>query len=108
MPKYGQPALALDLIEEFRPIVADSVCITLINNVEITPSDMIKTRFGVNLTSDGRRKVITAYERRMNTIITHPILGYTVSYRRVMETQARLLSRHILGEIPAYPAFRTR
>lgn len=108
MPKYGKPALALDLIEEFRPIVADSVCITLINNVEITPSDMIKTRFGVNLTSDGRRKVITAYERRMNTIITHPILGYTVSYRRVMETQARLLSRHILGEIPAYPAFRTR
>jgi CRISPR-associated protein Cas1 len=107
-PKYGKPALALDLIEEFRPIVADSVCITLINNGEITPSDVIKTNFGVNLTSGGRRTVISAYERRMDSTVTHPILGYPASYRRIMETQARLLSRHIMGEIPSYPAFRTR
>ncbi len=108
MPKYGKPALALDLIEEFRPIVADSVCITLINNGEITPSDMTVTPFGVNLTSEGRRTVISAYERRMDSSIMHPLLGYTVSYNRIMETQARLLSRHLLGEIPKYPAFRTR
>ena len=108
MPKYGKPALALDLIEEFRPIVADSVCITLINNGEITEADVIKTNFGTNLTSNGRRAVITAYERRMDSTITHPLLGYAASYRRIMETQARLLSRHVLGEIPAYPAFRTR
>ena len=108
MPKYGKPALALDIIEEFRSIVADSACITLINNGEITESNMIKTGFGVNLTDTGRRAVITAYERRMDSTIMHPLLGYSVSYRRIMETQARLLSRHILGEIPSYPTFRTR
>ena len=108
MPKYGKPALALDMIEEFRPIVADSVCITLINNGEITISDVIRTGFGVNLTNKGRRIVISAYERRMDTSVVHPILGYAASYRRIMETQARLLSRHILDEIPAYPTFRTR
>ena len=107
-PKYGKPALALDLIEEFRPIVADSVCITLINNKEITKTDVMETSFGTNLTSNGRRIVISAYERRMDSTIMHPLLGYTASYRRIMETQARLLSRHILGEIPVYPAFRTR
>ena len=108
MPKYGKPALALDLIEEFRPIVADSACITLINNGEISDSDFIVTKFGVTLTSHGRRAVITAYERRMNSSITHPLLGYAASYKRIMETQARLLARHILGEIPSYPPFRTR
>ena len=108
MPKYGKPALALDLIEEFRPIVADSVCITLINNGEICDSDFLVTKFGVTLTSHGRRAVITAYERRMNSSITHPLLGYAASYKRIMETQARLLARHILNEIPSYPPFRTR
>ena len=108
MPKYGKPALALDIIEEFRPIIGDSVCITLINNGEITASDVIRTKFGVNLTDHGRRTVISAYERRMDMAINHPLLGYSASYRRIMETQARLLSRHILDEIPAYPAFRTR
>lgn len=108
MPKYGKPALALDIIEEFRPIVGDSVCITLVNNGEITESDVVKTGFGVSLTDKGRRTVISAYERRMDTTIMHPILGYTASYKRIMQTQTRLLARHILGEIPEYPAFRTR
>lgn len=107
-PKYGKPALALDLIEEFRPIVADSVCITLINGGEISESDFTITKFGTSMTSEGRRRIISAYERRMDSTITHPFLGYAASYRRIMETQARLLSRHILGEIPEYPAFRTR
>ena len=107
-PKYGKPALALDMIEEFRPLVADSVCITLINNKEITLSDMVITKFGVNLTTQGRRTVIEAYERRMDATVTHPLLGYAASYRRIIETQVRLLSRHLLGEIPAYPSFRTR
>ena len=108
MPKYGKPSLALDMIEEFRPIIADSVCITLINNGEITGTDMIKTPFGTSLTPNGRRIVITAYERRMDSTVMHPLLGYTASYKRIMETQARLLSRHLLKEIPVYPVFRTR
>ena len=107
-PKYGKPALALDLMEEFRPIIADSVCITLINNGEMSNSDIIRTKFGVTLTNSAKNKIINAYEKRMDTPITHPLLGYIVSYRRIIETQARLLSRHLLGEIPSYPSFKTR
>jgi CRISP-associated protein Cas1 len=62
----------------------------------------------VALTQNGRRKVIEAYERRMDTQITHPLFGYAVSYRRIVEIQARLLSRYLLGELPSYPVFRTR
>ena len=108
MPKHGKPALALDLIEEFRPLVADSTCLTLVNTGEISESDVVRSDFGVALTAEGRRTVIRAYERRMDASVMHPLLGYGASYRRILETQARLLSRHILGEIAAYPAFRTR
>ncbi len=107
-PKYGKPALALDLVEEFRPIIADSVSLTLFNNGELGPGHFIKRGDAVSLTQQGRRAVIAAYERRMDTLATHPLFGYSVSYRRIMEIQARLLSRHLHGEMPAYPAFRTR
>lgn len=107
-PHHGRPSLALDLIEEFRPLIADSVCISLINTNMISKSDFIFTQFGVNLNSDGRRKVIEAFEHRLNSTIHHKLLGYSASYRRIMETQARLLARHVTGEIPAYPPFRTR
>lgn len=107
-PKYGKPALALDLAEEFRPLIADSVCLNLINNGEITERDVITRGDSVALTSEGRRKVISAYERRMDTLVTHPLFGYSISYRRVLEVQARLLGRHLLGELDAYPSFRTR
>ena len=107
-PKHGKPALALDIMEEFRPLVADSVCIRCINGGEVGPSDAVRTGVGVNLTASGRRAVTSAYSRRMDSQVTHPLLGYAASYRRVLATQARLLSRHLTGEIPAYPAFRTR
>lgn len=107
-PKYGKPALALDLAEEFRPLVADSVCIGLINNREVTEKDMIARGGAVALTASGRRKVIAAFERRMDTLVTHSLFGYSISYRRTIEVQARLLGRHLLGELPAYQAFRTR
>ena len=107
-PRYGRPALALDLVEEFRPLIADSVCLTLINNGELGPSDFISRGGATALTQNGRRRVIDAYERRMDTLVTHPLFGYPVSYRRVLEMQARLMSRHLLGELPSYPVFRTR
>lgn len=107
-PRYGRPALALDLMEEFRPIVADSVVITVINNGEIGPDDFW-TRAGSSvLREPGRKRLIQAYERRMETLVRHPVFGYTISYRRVLEVQARLLARFILGEIPEYPPFMTR
>ena len=107
-PKYGRPALALDLAEEFRPIVADSAALTLFNNGELKERDFIHRSGAAALTPDGRRTVIRAFERRLDTLIRHPLFSYSVSYRRIMELQARLLGRHLLGELPSYPAFRTR
>ncbi len=107
-PRYGRPALALDLMEEFRPLVADSVVIGLINTGEIQPHDFIQRLTGCALTDSGRKRVIQAFERRLNTTITHPVFGYTVSYRRIFEIQARLLARFLSGEISEYPSFITR
>lgn len=107
-PRYGRPALALDLMEEFRPIVADSVVLSLINNATVTGGDFIRSSLGVALRSEARRRVLHAYERRMEEEVTHPVFGYRISYRRVLEVQCRLLARHLLGEIPEYPEFRTR
>ena len=107
-PKYGKPALALDMMEEFRPIVADSVCITLLNTKQVTASDFVITKLGVNMNADGRRKVISAFASRMDDMVMHPLLGYVASYGRIMETQARLLARHLLKEIPAYRGFRAK
>jgi CRISPR-associated protein Cas1 len=107
-PRYGRPSLALDLAEEFRPLIADSVVLTLINNGEVSPGSFLRRAGAVALTDAGRRAVIAAFERRMDTLVTHPIFGYRISYRRVLEVQARLLARTLLGEIAEYPSFCTR
>lgn len=107
-PKYGRPALGLDLCEEFRPLIADSVCVTLFNQGELSQGDFVKRARGVALTASGRRAVLSGYERRLNQMVTHPVFGYTVSYRRVIELQARLLRAVILGEVPSYRPFMTR
>ncbi|MHB8290024.1 MAG: CRISPR-associated endonuclease Cas4g/Cas1g [Acidimicrobiales bacterium] len=107
-PRFGRPALALDLAEEFRPLIADSVVLTLINNGEIRPSDFIERAGAVALTSEGRRTTIGAYERRVNSEVQHPTFGYKLSYRRVLELQARLLGACLLGEVPDYVPFVTR
>jgi CRISPR-associated protein Cas1 len=107
-PRYGRPSLALDLAEEFRPIIGDSVVMTLINNSEVTASDFISRAGAVALTESGRKTAIGTFERRMEQEITHPIFGYKISYRRILEVQARLLSRAVLGELTEYPGFCTR
>lgn len=107
-PRFGRPALALDLAEEFRPLVAESVAINAINNGELKPSDFVLRATGVTLTPDGRRKVLAGYERRLDTSIRHPLFGYKVTYRRVLEVQARLLGAFLLREVPDYVPFVTR
>jgi CRISPR-associated protein Cas1 len=107
-PRYGRPALALDLAEEFRPILADSVALTLLNTAELQPESFVSKAGGVSLLPAGRRAALAAWERRLETDVTHPIFGYTLSYRRVLAVQARLLTRVLLGEIKDYPAFKTR
>ncbi len=107
-PRYGRPALALDLMEEFRPLIADSVVITVINNGEIGPSDFIQRGEAVALTPRARKTFIEAFERRLDQLVTHPVFNYQVSYRRVFEIQVRLLARTLMGEIPRYIPFVTR
>ncbi|HVQ39617.1 MAG TPA: CRISPR-associated endonuclease Cas1 [Pyrinomonadaceae bacterium] len=107
-PRYGRPALALDLIEEFRPLIADSVAIGVMNNGEVRPSDFITRGGSVALKADGRKRLLEAYERRLDTEVMHPRFGYSVSYRRIFEIQARLLARFLSGEIPGYEPFCTR
>jgi CRISPR-associated protein Cas1 len=107
-PRFGRPALALDLSEEFRPLIAESVTINLINNGEVGGNDFLVRAGGVALTQAGRKAVLSAYERRLSTTIKHPVFGYEVSYRRALEVQSRMLAAHLLGEIPAYTPFTTR
>ncbi|MCC6930374.1 MAG: CRISPR-associated endonuclease Cas1 [Gemmatimonadaceae bacterium] len=107
-PHYGRPSLALDLAEEFRPLVGDSVTLNVFNQGEVVEKDFVRRARGVALSPTGRRAVISAYERRMNQTVTHPMFGYVVSYRRVVELQARLLRAVLMGEAEHYRAFTTR
>ncbi|MYH71434.1 MAG: CRISPR-associated endonuclease Cas1 [Acidimicrobiia bacterium] len=107
-PRFGRPALALDLAEEFRPLVADSVVVNVINNGEIQENGFTIRAQGVALTQQGRRSFIAAYERRLDQEVTHPVYGYKITYRRVLEVQARMLGAYLLGEIPDYVPFMTR
>ncbi len=104
----GRPSLALDLMEEFRPLVVDSTVLTLINTREIRASHFDRRGRAVALTSEGRRTFIGAIERRLRSSIVHPTFGYHVTYRRALNVQARLLARTIQGDIPKYPPFITR
>ncbi|HON09133.1 MAG TPA: CRISPR-associated endonuclease Cas1, partial [Verrucomicrobiota bacterium] len=101
-PRFGRPALALDLMEEFRPIIAESVVITAINNRMLNQKDFVKAGKCVNLNAAGRKKFFYAYEQRMNTIFTHPIFDYKITYRRALEIQARLLAKTLTDEISEY------
>ena len=104
----GRPALALDLIEPYRPILADSAVLTALNNGELGPDDFIHAAGGCNLKPRARRSLIAAYERRLDQETTHPVFGYQVSMRRLLQVQARLFARWLLGEIPDYPHYVPR
>lgn len=106
--RYGRPSLALDLQEEFRPLIADSVVLTLVNNAMVGESDFIRRGSACALRDGPRRRVIEAYEERLETLIKHPVFGYSISYRRVIEVQARLLARVVAGELGTYRPFTTR
>ena len=107
-PRYGRPALALDLMEEFRPLIADSVVISMINRREIAESDFISTTSGTFLNDRGRKVFWEAWFRRMDTEVSHPQFGYKMSYRRMIEVQARQLWRFCRGEAQNYHGFTTR
>lgn len=102
-PRYGRPALALDMMEPFRPIIADSVVLSVVNTGELGPGDFVVATTGTALTTPGRRRFVEAFERRLSQEVTHPLFGYRVSMRRLLLVQGRLLSRYLLGELPTFP-----
>jgi CRISP-associated protein Cas1 len=107
-PRYGRPALALDLMEEFRPLVADSVAISLINRGELGPEDFIRSANGTFLNDKGRRPFWEAWFRRLDAEVSHPEFSYKMAYRRMLEVQARQLWRFVRGEALTYHGFVTR
>ncbi len=107
-PRYGRPSLALDLMEEFRPLISDSVTLRLFNEKRVTNDDFFYAGMGCSVKKAAKKKLISAFEQRMGEEIAHPIFGYKVSYRRCLELQARLLARCLTREIERYPGFETR
>lgn len=107
-PRYGRPALALDIMEEFRPIIADSATINAFNNGELGDGSFVHAGPACSLTAKGRKAVIAAFERRMGHEITHPLFGYRACYDRIITVQLRLLARHLQGELAGYPPFEVR
>ncbi len=106
--QFGKPALALDVVEPFRPVVVDSVVLTLLNNRMLTESDFTE-RFGAwRLSDDGRRTFLTKFEERLNTEITHPTFDYRASYRRCLELEVRLIAKWLSGEIDTFEPFMVR
>jgi CRISPR-associated protein Cas1 len=107
-PRFGRPALALDLMEPFRALIVDSAVLTAVNTGMVTARDFVRAGGAVALTAGGRKAFFRAYEMRMDALVTHPLFEYRVSYRRMLEIQARLLARVLEGEIGEYPVFTTR
>jgi CRISPR-associated protein Cas1 len=107
-PKLGRPALALDLMEEFRPLLVDSTVITLFNRQDLQPADFEFTTKGVFLKDASRRIFWEAWFRRMDTEVLHPEFGYRMNYRRMLEVQVRQLWRVFCGEAPRYHGFITK
>jgi CRISPR-associated protein Cas1 len=106
--RHGKPSLALDLMEEFRPVIADSVVITLINNEQVSKSDFLLANGACQLNESGRRAFFRAYEQRKATVVTHPVYGYKMSYGRMLEVQTRMLAAYVRGSIPGYTGFMVR
>lgn len=107
-PRFGRASLPLDLMEPFRPLIADSAVLSAINTRMVTARDFVRAGQAVSLTPDGRKAFFRAYEQRMDTLVTHPLFGYRVNYRRILEIQTRLLARVITSELQSYPVFTTR
>jgi len=106
--RHGRPSLALDLMEEFRAILVDSVVLGMINNRMLTPGDFLTWGEACQLTEDGRRQFFGAYEQRKATVVTHPVFGYKMSYSRMLEVQARMLAAYVRGDVPEYTGFTVR
>lgn len=104
----GRPALSLDLMEPFRPLIADSIAITAFNRGELKEGHFLRTAAGCAFTGDGRKAFFGVYGRRMADEVTHPVFGYKLSYRRMIILHARLIAAWLMGEAPTLAFLTTR
>jgi len=102
---YGRPGLALDLMEEFRPLVVDAMVLSAINLRILTLDDFTTEPLSnvVRLSQDGRREFLTLYQKKKQSQFKHPVLGRKCTYQEAFEFQARLLAKYLMGEIDKYP-----
>ena len=102
----GRASLALDLMEELRPCMADRFVLTLMNNRMLKPEDFqIQDSGAVLLTDDGRRTFLKAWQEKKRETLTHPFLGEKLAWGMVPYIQALLLARYLRGDLDAYPPF---
>ena len=109
---HGQSAgrynLSLDIMEVFRALIVDSIVITLINGKKITKNDFYISQTGCTFKDSGKRIFLQYYEKRLETLITHSIFDYKISYRRLLDVELRLFAKYLIGEIKEYNFFMTR
>lgn len=102
----GRPSLALDLMEEFRPVVADRLALTLINLKQVSPRGFRKTESGaVEMDDETRKTVLAAYQKRKQDEVFHPFFGEKLAAGLLFHAQAMLLARHLRGDLDGYPPF---
>jgi CRISPR-associated protein Cas1 len=107
--RVGRPSLALDLMEAFRPLVADRLVLTLVNNQQLRPSDFTRTESGAVILSDEARKlVITTHQQRKAQTLRHPFLEQEIPWGLAPLLEARLLARHLRGDLESFPPFHPR
>lgn len=107
-PRCGRPALALDMMEPFRPLLCDSAVLTAVNNGEVAARDFVRNGPACAMRPAGRRALIAAWERRLDQETTHPVFGYRIETRRLVAVQCRLLARHLTGEVAVMPHYVPR
>ena len=107
-PRHGRPALALDLMEEFRPLVVDSAVLSAVNTGMVAPREFVTGAGGCAMKPAARKAFLRAYEARLDQLITHPVFDYRCSWRAVVRLQARLLAKWLRGDIPVYTGIVTR
>ena len=107
-PRHGRPALALDLMEEFRPLIVDSAVLSAVNTGMVAPADFVTGAAGCAMKDTARKALIRAYEMRLDQMVTHPVFDYRCSWRAIIRVQARLLAKTLRGDVPAYTGITTR
>lgn len=108
--RYGRPSLALDLMEEFRPLIVDAIVLSAINRKAIAPHDFVAEPLSqaISLTMEGRKKFLTLYAEKKQSEFKHPVMGRKCTYQEAFELQARLLAKFLMDETDKYPPLVTK